>query len=643
MPIQQMPQFKAEPLKNFELPSPGIGGLNLKDLEFEQEVNQSPYMLNMMYRNGAFGKRYGQEIYLDCADTIYAMTTYFDQIFVHAGTKIYKFAEDGTPTEVGSGFPEIRGLFITYAQDLYYLISTGFYKYNGTSFNVLDYYAPEVLINCRADGSHSDPLDDFNILGTKFTYVYNADGTSTNYLVGKYDEGLDLIDWSRTSEFVVELDGDVLTQGTDYSVNTTDKKIVFTTAPLSGELNLLVTMPMVATAFNDEKAQLLRCKAYETFGGANNSRLFLARNGLSKYFYSESFDISFFPENNYGVLGNTEEDIVGFGRQYNVLIVFKPREIYAIYSYVETTATTLAEDKIGEEGFNSKLVNPRIGCDAPYSIQLINNLLTWFNSKEGICTLVSTNIQDERNVRTISRNIERTNAMGTMGILDLDEDPANVQSADFDNKYFLCFPTYGYCYIWDYEISPYTFTSRGETPPRQLDWFILDHFYVGEFLKFKKDLVYSGSGDGFKDKIIVLNNTFYDLDFDGNGQPDAIEAWYMTPFLQFDAVEYLKNIKNLYVQCRGDTASLIDIYYYTDESQEPEQDAESIMVGGKLWNHFTWGSFKWSMVNWAITYRRKCSLKKVQMASFLFKNDEPGRDMSLTHIAMQYQIVKNVK
>ena len=57
MPIREMPKFKAVPDKMLEIPQPAIGGLNLKDLEFEQDNNQSPYMLNVMYRNGAFGKR----------------------------------------------------------------------------------------------------------------------------------------------------------------------------------------------------------------------------------------------------------------------------------------------------------------------------------------------------------------------------------------------------------------------------------------------------------------------------------------------------------------------------------------------------------------------------------------------------------
>ena len=86
-------------------------------------------------------------------------------------------------------------------------------------------------------------------------------------------------------------------------------------------------------------------------------------------------------------------------------------------------------------------------------------LLTWFNSKLGICTLVSTNIVDERNVRQISRNIDRTNSFGINGILNYNEELESIQSVDYDNKYFLVFPESGNCYVWDYELTPYYYTS----------------------------------------------------------------------------------------------------------------------------------------------------------------------------------------
>ena len=138
-PIREMPQFKSVPDKMLEIPQPAVGGLDLKDLEYEQEVSKSPYMKNIMYRNGAFGKRFGQEVHSTYADTIYAEAYFDEDIFVHAGTKIYKYAAGGTHVAVASSMPESAGIFIVFAQKLYYMNANGIYLYDGsTSFALAD-------------------------------------------------------------------------------------------------------------------------------------------------------------------------------------------------------------------------------------------------------------------------------------------------------------------------------------------------------------------------------------------------------------------------------------------------------------------------------------------------------------------------
>ena len=643
MPIREMPKYKAVPEKMLEIPQPAIGGLNLFDLEFEQEVNQSPYLKNVMYRNGAFGKRFGQEVYSTYDNEVYASIYFDESIFVHSGTKSYR-----GNTEIYSGLPTVSGIFITFAQKLYYMISSGFYEYNGSTFAPINSYVPDFIINCKPDGSSGgDVIDDLNILGDYFKLSYNGTAGTTVYHVSEYDgaDGEGIIDWSvRPTIWVDEVETNAFT------VNTTNKTITFNTAPGEGDLNVVMQFKLKSNIFTTQRSQILGSKFYDTFGGANNSRLFVAGGGASKYYWSGAYDISYFPENNYATLGNTEEDITGFGRQYNVLIVFKPREVYSIYSYTETSNTTVVEENIGLESFRSQLVNASVGCDAPNSIQLVNNLLTWFNSKEGICTLVSTNVQDERNVRLISRNIDRTNTFGVAGILDLIDDPSTVQSIDYNNKYFIVFPTEGLCYMWDYEIAPYRYSSTsGETNPRQLAWFLFDKFYVKQFLKVGKQLLYVSTykddNVDFSKSLVKLNGSFADLDYNGDGENDAIEAEYMTPFFQFGSPEMLKNVKNIYVQCRGDNNALINMSYLTDDSSEPESEPEPIMVGGhaSLWSNYTWGTFRWFMNVWGNTFRRKCNIKKVQMASIIFENNELDYDMSITHIGLQYQYVKYVR
>ena len=116
MALLQTPSFKAQQYRDFEIERPCSGGINLLDLEYEQEPNQSPNVLNMMYRNGAFGKRYGQEYYHDYGDEIYATGYYKGEIIVHAGTKVYRGSEvifDGVPTK--------KGLFFNFNRMLYYI------------------------------------------------------------------------------------------------------------------------------------------------------------------------------------------------------------------------------------------------------------------------------------------------------------------------------------------------------------------------------------------------------------------------------------------------------------------------------------------------------------------------------------------
>ena len=805
MPVQETPKFRAVPARMLDIPQPAIGGLNLKDLEFEQSINQSPNMLNVMYRNGGFSKRYGQEIFADYPSVLYSMVYYDETIFVHAGTKIYR-SYGLTRQEVGSGLPQKQGLFIVFAQKLYYLITSGFYEYDGTRFNPINAYVPDFIINAKPDGSTGgDVIDDLNLIGNKFKIIYNGEEGVTEYNVGPYDGAgsTKIIDWSVTPTILVDE-----IETTDFTVDSVNEKIIFSQAPGEGSMNVSMEFTMKNSVFANEREQILKCRFYDTFGGANNSRLFIAGCGSSKYYYTQAYDISYFPENNYATLGNTEEDITGFGRQYNVLVVFKPREIYSVYSYTETSSTTVIEENIGLESFRSQLVNARVGCDAPHSIQLINNLLTWYNSSYGICTLVSTNIQDERNVRTISRNIDHTNRFSVRGILDYSEDLNSIQSADFDGKYFIVFPQSGSCFVWDYEISPYRYsTSGGETDPRNLDWFRFDNIYAKQFLKFGNTLLFSNLysktviktftnvlrnshfngqaqwivdtgnptfnstlrqempsddynwqtrlmvvseyfveegeyyfsglvknntsstltiggmydatvtvgpmeqyysffekvtfrtsqriqivlegpanangyleienisltpssevgnskelsalrqlgwfepsrnvdiGVNYTRHLIEFNDTFADLDFDADSVNDPINSYYMTPFFQFDAVEYLKNVDNLYVQCRGDSNTSIKISYYTNDSPNPESEPEDIETGGgtELWSSFAWNEFEWFKNAWGNTFRRKCNLKKVQMASFFFENNQLDKDMSITHIGVQYKIVKNVR
>lgn len=597
MALLETPSYKATRYSDFRIDTPCLGGLNLCDLEYEQTVNQSPNVLNMMYNNGAFGKRYGQEYYKRYNDTIYAVGEYHGEMIVHIGSKIYK-----GDTVIAENIPAKKGHFFNFNRKLYYLCEK-YYEYESTWKEVVP-YIPDILINRSPDGSYEGDLaDNYNMLGSGFNTTFHGDGSSTVYRLKA--KNLD----STTP--ICTVDG---TKVTDFTFNAKEGTVTFKTAPVKGTNNVVIT------AYKTEKQYIdaiLNCKYSASYGGANNSRIFLAGGGDSRYYYSGVADATYFPENNYAFIGNSEEDITGFGEQYDILMVFKPKEIYAIEYYVDSN---------NKGAFTTKQVNARIGCDAPNSIQLINNLLVWLSTTEGVCTLVSTNIEDERNVRSISRNIN--GGIRKEGLLQ-ESHLENVVSTDFDNKYILT--VNGKAYVWDYGISPYTNTGKIEQDAKRLSWFLFDNFNVKQFIKQSLKLYYSNGKD-----LVILNNQYNDF-----GNP--IKSRYQTPFMQFNAVEYLKNVREMYLQIRSDTITAIDITYITDETLTGEKEHERIHTKGALWDDFSWSHFIWRLNNFANVFRRKCSLKKVQMVSVLFENEENDKDMSLTYLGFKYVIVKNVK
>ena len=626
MPLVPSPTFTEQPRKMFEISTPCSGGLNLHDLPFKQEVDQSPTTLNMLYRNGVFGKRYGQANKTTFENTIYAVGEYGDDIFVHSGTKVYKGIDN--PAEIASGIAEKKGIFINFNRNLYYICDK-YYVYSKKKdtdvyeWKEVDPYVPDLVINRKPDGSYSDVIESYNMIGAGFKNTFHGDGTSVNYILTS--KGDDLENTTPVVWFDVE-DDDHKQPTTAYTFDKTNGKVTFNTAPASGTNNVIIKAFYSETKTKEYKDKIMASKYWINFGGNNNSRLFLAGGGESIYYYSEAFDASYFPENNYASIGNGESDITGFGEQYNVLIIFKPKEMFSLAYYVLEDGNTSVDTEEGKGAFTSQLVNAKIGCDCPYSIQLINNQLVWLSTDNGVCTLVSTNIEDERNVRLISRNIN--GGYRENGLLQ----EANLKEAvsiDWDNKYWLTIN--GKVYLWDYLLTPYANTGKLEQDAKRLAWYLFDNFFVTEYFKDGEKLLYYHGKN-----IVELNNSFNDF-----GQP--IHAIYQTPLFQFENEAYLKNVHKIYVQCRADTSSKINMKYITNDNAAGEIENEPIFIGSKLWKTFKWSTFQWTQVSLAKVFMRKCALKKIEMAGVYFENNQLDCDMSISYLGFEFSVVKTIK
>jgi hypothetical protein len=521
-------------------------------------------------------------------------------------------------------------------------------------------YVPTVAINTENDASYFDVdgMDEFNVLCPKAIINYNGNGESSE-AKRTYTIPSIFVDYKLKYVLKVVVDNKEVSPD-DYTVAAGGGSITFKSdkKPSKGQNNVEITISTIPPDSTDSPfkdysyttlaSEVLGAQFCTPFGGTNNSRMFIS--GVSeRYYYSEVNDPSYFPATNYGVAGYDGERITGFGHHYKDLVVFKAHSIYTLkYQY--------GADSNGDMRglIYSQPVNLDIGCNAPNSIRKISNRLTWLSTEYGVCTLVSTVLEDERNVCVVSRNVEEGERFS--GLLR----EANIFSfaIDYDGKYILFnnqvapvplktpystyAPVLSDVYVWDYSIAPFFLSERQsvEDSARNTSWYIWNNFAAIAVKRFGKDLLtldYVCDDEGYGYKINTLTNSQNDF-----GR--SIEAYYQTPMFDFGDYGYLKTVKKMYVQCRGGITFDTQVRYMTDDNELGEEEPENLAsVVASFWDNFTWDTMTWGENTYANTYARKCSLKKVEMAGLYFYNNMANYDMPINGIQLLYTLVKEIK
>lgn len=208
----------------------------------------------------------------------------------------------------------------------------------------------------------------------------------------------------------------------------------------------------------DAYSAVMDCK-YAFSGGGKDSLCILLGGCPSQpnaVFWNSNDSVSmnpaYFPMSYYNLVGDTEDAVTGFGRQYSDLIVFKERSIHKL----EYDTQTLD----GREliSFTAKPVNSKTGCDLPWTIQLIENNLVFCNTYTGAHILLSSSAAYENNVASLSLKVNegRRELPGLLTFVrnSVYGEGSHVYSFDDDHRYWLVFG--GAAFLWDYEVSSYT-------------------------------------------------------------------------------------------------------------------------------------------------------------------------------------------
>lgn len=326
------------------------------------------------------------------------------------------------------------------------------------------------------------------------------------------------------------------------------------------------------------------------FGGTRSgldsgTRLFVTGNPDKPHLvhWSDVNKPLYFPENNYFYVGDADQKVTGFGKQGELLVIFKEREIYCSQYVAGSTIT--ADDLISgavtdiaslTAQFPLTPLHPTIGCDCPDTIRLVNNRLVWATSDAHVYMLPNVNQYSERNVRDITALIRR----------DLEKHTADELKAatatEYKGHYMLVLPD-GTAYLLDVGNSAfqsYTYYASEKKANRALPWYI---WKFGEGNEEYRAAV--STGDEIRLLANDVTNREYTLDGDtDDGEPIACS--FTTKLFDFGRGDRRKAVREMHLRVGGVPDSCLRLSYLLDSAVyedayrvEPTEDGELYDAG----------------------------------------------------------------
>ena len=611
-----MPSPKYERSMNF---GNLAGGLNIWELNYRLKPNESPDMKNLVWKDGCLNCRNGQ-VWVDDTDrtTGYAAyeTLFHGAIIFHAGTKIYyidPLAENPTATALFSNSEMTkRGTFFLYDTKLYYK-APGFYlqiEYTGSGFSA-DYvsaYIPTTYINCSPSNGAGTAYQPENFISDECTLEYNADG-GRFYKLPVLAEGV--------AEVVV--DGVEKVPVLDYSYDPNTGVVTFqqappvTVPPTNNTVKITYFLPNPTAMAN-----IMDCPYAAVYGGTGSLCIVMGgcESQPNAYFWNGNniaMDPTYWPMTQYQLAGDSSDPITGFGKQQSYLVIFKKRTVGR--TMISTQYVSAGDFTLGVSGAdNGRLtidlpyvqINDKIGCDLPWSIQLIENNLVWCNTEQGVHLLKDSSSAYENNIVCLSKKVNgaptRHGLLHAMRV----SDPEKVCSVDDTRKYWVVSDD-GQVWSWDYSLSEYKDPS----------WFYFTNINARAFV-VKEEEVWHVDGRG---RITHFERTFSDY----NGQP--IDKVFQFATQYFGTYDDLKNVNSVIITMRSDTNGTTRLQYITD--YERRYDLTDLKVRHWLLSprNLTYRSLAGR--GFAEVFRRRPMCRRVRHYTMRLENNSVGEDLSI--------------
>jgi hypothetical protein len=489
--------------------------------------------------------------------------------------------------------------YFTMSNKCYILDGVKYFVFDGTTINEVTPYIPTVQMSKPPSGGGT-AYEDFNLLGNKFKDSFSGTGTDTVFQLSL--TGLD----STPVSAVVGTT--TINEGTGLTVDRVNGKITFTTAPVSGTNNVIITAGKTVSGYPE---RIKNCTFGIAYGGSNDTRQFISGNPnmVESVFRCGLQDATYWPENGYYTFA---DEVKGFSKQYDYLVVERLSGKHQVSYSLDSSS--------GKVSFPSKPINDEIGCIAGKSIQIIDNNPVSL-SKDGVYAITATNIINERNVVNISKKIER--------LLLLEAGLEEAISIDFDKKYWLALN--GNVYILDY-------TQKSQYSPFG-EWTKYNNIPASQFLEMGGFLYFASSQDGvlYKFQKDTTNEDSFNDDY------EPIVAHWKSKALTFNADEMKKYIDSVFIGLHPHVKTSLDISYETDKK------SAAIATNNEIkFNYFDFADIDFSNFSFYVSqfpkeFKRKVKAKKVTVFQLTLTNDKLDEGATILSLGIKYQIQSYIK
>ena len=364
--------------------------------------------------------------------------------------------------------------------------------------------------------------------------------------------------------------------------------------------NIEITYPAFSKENYSKIFNMARC---EWYGGASEginggTRLFLCGNKQEKnknlVVWSDLNNPLYFPDSAYFRVGDELHPVTAFGKQNDMLIIFKDNEIYST-QYTRGDSVSAAQVIEGGVSYQSSsvyfpltLLHSKIGCDIPNSVQLCKNRLVWANTNGNIYTLVSQNQYSERNVFSIGEML-KPKLKGISGLATSADVEGMYWLLDSGKMFVIDYNSYGYSYVSGY--------SKDEDSNLKIPSWYFELPRSGDVFEDRGRLRMLRAAETYENSGRTQGLFLYDfidcqadlLAHEGEGglynetEEKEIEFFFKTKLFDFGHPELTKNINSVNFSLSAAPVGF-EIAYITENTQSDNEIITVPGIVGKILN-----------------------------------------------------------